>query len=263
MTGRAPEGPPPAGADSLAGPPARLRDLPTAAGLAASTSGALVRAAAVVRAVPLPAPLSPAADARILAGLRRQQARGPLAGVGLRVGRVLLTGAALLLVVVSGVRALAALGWLRPLPPAPAPTIAAPVAPAAGLTHPPPPTPAPQVAPPRPIVHLSALARPREAAFTRARLAIDPHAPAHRPQVPAELWRAHVGENFTWKVKICVDPRGQVRDVALLQRRHPVLDREIARAIAQWRYHPAERAGVAVASCSVLVYQLAVEPPAP
>jgi hypothetical protein len=105
-------------------------------------------------------------------------------------------------------------------------------------------------------VHLS------EPAFTRAQLAIDPQAPAHRPVVSGEFWRAHKGEKFTWKVKICVGDGGQVRSVTLLERRHPVLDPEIARALGRWRYHPATRAGKAVPSCWNLVYRLTVEPPA-
>jgi hypothetical protein len=215
------------------------------------------RAGALIRAVPAPGPLTAAAQARVLAAL----GRSPWSFGALRLGRLLLPAATLLLIGASGFSAVAALEWMRQprLAPAVAPPPAAPAMPA-----PRPALNAVAEAAPRPVVQVGigsgALGRPRETAFARAQLAIDPHAPGHRPQVPAEFWRAHVGEHFTWKMKICVSPVGRVQNTTLLQHHHPVLDREVVRAVEQWRYHPARRNGKAVASCWNLVYQLTVAP---
>jgi hypothetical protein len=225
-------------------PPTRLRD--------EHGAGPAARAGAVIRGVAVPPSLGPRADARITAALNRGATDRRLIGLL----RLLVPAAALLLIAVTGVSAVAGLEWLRASRPTP------PLAAAPAPSLPPRPTPPRAAEVPRAVVRLGALPQRRrpEAAFTRAQLAIDPRAPGHRPQVPAEFWRAHMGEQFAWKVKICVSASGQVRNVTLLNHLHPALDPEIARAIGQWRYHPASRAGRTVPSCWNLVYHLAVEP---
>jgi hypothetical protein len=211
------------------------------------------RAAEVIRKVGGPAPLGPGADARILAALRRWEP-----GSSLRLQRFVLRAAFAVVVLVGAGMGAGASAWLRaprPAPVAPAVTpapAAAPPAPVAPLAPPPP---APEVIT-RAVASVETLPEPT---FVRARLAIDPDARAFRPELPADFARTHLGQSFRWRVDVCVSATGTVLSARIRDHVHPLVDREVKKAILGWRYQAAQKAGRAVRSCLSLDYNLTVK----
>jgi TonB family protein len=216
--------------------------------------GELVRAGELIRAVSPPPPLTPAADARILAALRGAGA-APLA-------RRLAMPLAAVVAIVAGGFASAGLGRLREPPrPAIVPLPQAPPRPAGPVVSLAPPlAPAPAPAPERSSARLEDLAAPEGrgdgSGFVRARLAIDPGAAAFRVPLPEDLARPR--SSYAALVTICVSPAGEVTGVTIRQGAHKRLDRAIAATMRRWRYTPALRNGVAVRSCFDLRYHIDV-----
>lgn len=220
------------------------------------------RAGEIIRAVTPPGPLAPAASARVMAAVRGSPGRGAW-----WLQRVVLAAATLVVVGATAAGAAAALDLIQlswppsrpqvtPLPPPAAPQRRPATRPAV----------APAAPAPRSVVvpHARAAARapeePQPAQLEEARLLIDPHARAHRPQLPQEFARQYAGQEFTWKVNICVSPEGTVADARLANLVHPLLDHRLLGAIAGWQYQPARLNGRAVRSCTDVVYRLTVEP---
>jgi hypothetical protein len=221
------------------------------------------RAGAMIRAMGAPPALGPQADSRILAAIRGE--RATVLSAWFRPRRLLVPGLTLLANVGMGLGAAAAMRWMQPAPPAvpfadlsaasvPPVAVAVASAPTVTLSSSPP--------PPR-HARRSGAGRPSTSKrdFLRARLAIDPRDERHRPEIPPEFARAHAGEVFTWRVQICVSPQGDVSGATVLDEVHPLLDREVGRAIATWKYFPAQHGHHAVHTCAALSYRLALEPP--
>jgi hypothetical protein len=220
------------------------------------------RAGEIIRAVMPPGPLEPGASARVLSAVRGTPGRGAW-----WLQRVMLATATLVVVGATAAGAAAALdlielSWppgrpqVTPLPPPAAPVRRPAARPAIA-----------PAAPAAPVVvarHARAAARapeePQPAQLEEARLLIDPHAREHRPQLPQEFARQHAGQEFAWKVNICVSPEGTVASARLAALVHPLLDHRLLSAIAGWQYQPARLNDRAVRSCTDVVYRLTVEP---
>jgi TonB family protein len=231
----------------LQGPPPRLRE-------AAPGDPTLGRAAVLVRAVPAPRPLGPRAEARVRAALGGEARAAPH-----RWPHLLVPAAALLALAATGAGAAAAVAWMRRERPAEVVTQSPRPAAVAAL-------PRVTAPPPRPLIAIQETParyvrrHPVRAAFARPELAIDPYHRDFRPILSAELARLYTGQDFKWKVKICVGRDGTVTSAQLLEHQHPALDRELAAALRTWRYRPATRAGRPVPACLGIAYQLRVAP---
>ena len=213
------------------------------------------RAGEIIRAVMPPLPLEPAASARVLSAVRGSPGR-----TAWWLQRAVLAAATLVVVGATAAGAAAALDLIQrswpqvtPLPtPRGLPEGGPPGATVTTLAR------AAPAAPPRtPRARETTAAAPQ---LEDARLLIDPHARAHRPQLPAEFVGRHAGQEFAWKVNICVSPEGTVASARLAAPVHPQLDRRLLRAIAGWRYQPARLDGRPVHRCADIVYRLTVEP---
>ena len=232
----------------------RLRDLDPHGAQAGSQDASLLHARAIIRAIATPAPLPAAADARVLAALQR----GPAAS--LRPPRLLLSAATLIGIVGTGLAAAAALRWMRTPPvPAPIPEAVAPVTVVVPKVHDPIVTTEP--APELPEADSLSVSHGSKSDFLRARLAINPKDLRYRPAIPSDFARAHAGEIFSWRVKICVSASGDVSEATLLDRVHPMLDRQVTRAIERWKYFPAQQAGHPINTCTALSYSYSLKAP--
>jgi outer membrane biosynthesis protein TonB len=215
------------------------------------------RAGEIIRAIVPPGPMAPAASARVLSAVRGGPGRGAwwLQRVALVVATLVVVGAT-----AAGAAAaleLIKLSWrdgpqMTPLPPPPPAEHERP--PPAAITPPAPVPPKPRPVEPTPAEPPPAMQ------LEDARLLIDPHARAHRPQLPAEFAQQHAGQVFTWKVNVCVSAAGTVDSARLAAPVHPQLDRRLLRTIAGWRYQPARLDGRPVRSCADVAYRLTVEP---
>jgi hypothetical protein len=231
----------------------------------AGSADVAARARALIRAIDSPGEVAPEAHARVLATLAAARAR-PGLGTG-RARRWLVPALAVVGNLGTGLAAAAALRWIHPAPAAPA--LGAESS-SAAVAHAPVPianpasttvmlSPHPAALPPRRRGGVRATLPGRN--FVRARLAINPKDERHRPDISADFARAHAGEIFSWRVEICVSPEGEVASATLLDQIDPQLDHQVGRAIATWKYFPAQHGSRAVHTCTALSYRLAIEPP--
>lgn len=87
-----------------------------------------------------------------------------------------------------------------------------------------------------------------------ALLAIDPHVPPYKIQVPAHCFRR--SSAYIAKIRICVSATGAVARVDVLQPSIPFVDAQLPTVIGRWRYHPYIHEGRATPFCYAMDYRV-------